>query len=95
MNDQVVVGNSYLAEAASDLETARSKMVGLRDDMVNDLDKYLATWEGDAKQAYHIALKEWNESLDEMERIVQSLGSAITTIGGNYQHTERSVESQW
>lgn len=95
MSDQVVVGSSYLNEAANDLRMAKEKMVGLRDDMKQNLQTYTASWDGPAKTAYQGVLTEWDQSINDMETIIQSLSATVSTIGGNYTHTERSIEGQW
>ena len=96
MSDQVIVGGDYLAEAANDMTKARELMQSHRDQMEQDLTRILGeSWQGASNTAYNEALQAWNASLEEMRKIVDRLGAAVTTIGGNYHHTERSVEGNW
>lgn len=96
MSDQVIVGGDYLAEAANDMDKARELMQSYRDEMEQDLKRLLGeSWTGAGKIAMDNALAQWQESLDEMREIADGLGAAVRTIGGNYHHTERSVEGNW
>ncbi len=95
-DDQVVVGGDYLAEAANDLQKAHDLMVSHEDELRQDLNRILGeSWQGAGSQAKDAALDAWSKSNQEAQNLVNALGAAVTTIGGNYHHTERSVEGNW
>lgn len=89
MNDQVVVKAGSHEAACQALRNARNTMNGYKEDMVGKLEQYTASWEGEAKEAYRAVLREWNQSMEEMDRIVNGIDTALANIGGAYGATER------
>lgn len=96
MSDQVIVGDSNLNEMANDLRYAKERMEEYKTTMMGKLENLLGeTWEGPSNVAYQNVKREWDQSVNEMNKIIHSLGATVEVIGGNYRHTERAVEGQW
>lgn len=99
-DDQVVVGQNYLAEGVSDLLKAKNHMEQLKSDMINDLGRQLESWDSDGlgaapKQAYEKVLQVWNQSMQDMESIANNMGSSLGQISENYKFNEARVEGMW
>ncbi|MCM3926116.1 WXG100 family type VII secretion target [Frankia sp. AiPs1] len=85
------VNFSSLDGAVTSLSSAR----GLLEQQIRDLEAkmgpLLATWEGDAKLAYHALQTQWKTSADQLAGDIEALKNAVHQVGGSYQQTERSV----
>ncbi|GAB3705815.1 WXG100 family type VII secretion target [Mariniluteicoccus flavus] len=96
MSDQVSFEYSYLQQGVDDLNTAKREMATAKQTMQQEIKSILGeTWTGPSYEAYQAVLREWDQSMEEMERIANGISTALGTISSNYSDNERRIHGQW
>jgi WXG100 family type VII secretion target len=84
-----------MAAGIGDLE----KAIGELDAKLADLDRQarplVATWNGDAQQAYVTRQQGWTKSATELKTVLGQIKNAMSTSLTNYQTTENSVKNSF
>ena len=85
------VNAAKLKKAGTDLTDLSSKMKGEMNKLDENIQKVSSVWSSDASAAY---VKKYNDNkanLDELVRILQQLGSALTQFSANYKQADNKA----
>jgi 6 kDa early secretory antigenic target len=84
-----------MATGIADLDRA----IGQLDAKLADLDRQarplVATWGGDAQQAYVTRQQAWTKSALELKTVLSQIKNAMSTSLANYQSTENKVKNSF
>lgn len=53
--------------------------------------KLIGSWDGDAKEAYYAAQRDWDKKLTEIREILTKISSATDTIATQYTATDQKA----
>lgn len=59
------------------------------------LNPMVATWTGDAREAYYVDKQKWESAAEAMAGILQQMSKAVDTAATNYRAAEASNTSRW
>jgi len=96
MNDGTLLVNfAALEEAGQQIQNAVNKL----DQELGDLDSaaspLVATWSGEAKEAYYRRQKTWTDSANDLKTILQSIRHAVDEAKGHYHDTEKRATNRF
>lgn len=80
--------------AAGILSTYRA-LQGTLENLESQLSPMVSTWTGDAREAYFMQKKKWDDASASMAAILQQMGQAVDQAHTNYQAAENSNKSLW
>ena len=87
-NDDLVVNFHALTQASADIGSALSKMQGSLDNLESDAAKLVATWKGDAQDAYAIRHRQWRSAANDLAQMLSQIKGALESSAERYQATE-------
>ncbi|HYN96686.1 MAG TPA: WXG100 family type VII secretion target [Pilimelia sp.] len=90
MSDGVlVVQFGALQTAAGNIEAALSKMQNTLSQLESDAAPLVASWGGDAKEAYEIRQAKWRTASQELANILKGIKGAVDESATEYMSTEK------
>lgn len=91
----IKVNSGGLQGLVGQMQTGVSELRSLLADMDSRLGPLRENWEGEAKESYHAAQRQWNTQIDDMNRLLQELGTAVQTSNENYMAGESRNRQSW
>ena len=88
-NDDLVVNFHALTQASADIGSALSKMQGSLDTLESDAAKLVATWKGDAQDAYAARQRQWRSAANDLAQMLTDIRSALDASAQHYHSTEK------
>lgn len=88
-DDSLVVNFQALTQASADISSALSKMQGSLDTLESDAAKLVATWAGDAQQAYSQRQRQWRAAANDLATMLSDIRAALDESASHYQSTEK------
>lgn len=58
------------------------------DNLDNKVQKLISAWDGDAKEAYYAAQRDWDKKLTEIREILSKISTATDNIATQYTATD-------
>jgi 6 kDa early secretory antigenic target len=95
MSDYVKAVFGTLAEGEAEFMSAYNGLVSTVNDLDAQLRSNLATWDGQAREAYYTAKATWDRAIADMSLVIQNLSQVIGTANANYQATEQANASMF
>lgn len=77
-----------LETAAADIRQTTDYMNTELEDLKADVMRLMGTWEGEAQEAYRAKQKQWDDSAEELNKVLSSIGTAVQDALGRYQEGE-------
>lgn len=84
-----------IAAAASTIANSSKRIDQLNDDLRTKVTSTLAGWEGNAGEAYQGAQKRWDDSSEDLNRVLASIGVAVQQASEAYQQAEQTNATRW
>jgi|RhiMetdeSRZDD1v2_1073273.scaffolds.fasta_scaffold01274_3 6 kDa early secretory antigenic target len=88
-NDNLVVNFHALTQASADISSALSKMQSSLDTLESDAAKLVATWRGEALEAYAQRQRQWRAAANDLARMLGDIRAALDESASNYHSTEK------
>jgi 6 kDa early secretory antigenic target len=76
-SDDIAVNFASLTKAAEDIQSAIGKMTSELDGLERGIQPLLVTWDGDAKAAYLIRKKEWDNASADITQLLTGIKGAV------------------
>lgn len=96
MNDGLLLVNfNALATAGGDIQKALNALKNDLDELKADGDKLVATWNGEAKEAYFRRQKTWTTAAEDLSMILREIQGAVESAKIGYQDTERRATQRF
>ena len=93
MDFQVQYG--ALDQAAADINTGAGNLDSCLSDLEQTLNQLVASWEGQAQEAYQAAQRKWNEGLNGPKDVLRKTSTAVDSARTNYQQTDQSSAARF
>jgi early secretory antigenic target protein ESAT-6 len=88
-DDNLVVNFHALNQASTDINNALNKMRGSLDQLESDAAKLVATWKGDAQDAYAQRQRQWRAAANDLAQMLSDIRAALDESQGHYSSTEK------
>jgi 6 kDa early secretory antigenic target len=88
-DDSLVVNFHALTQASSDIGSALAKMQGSLDTLESDAAKLVATWAGDAQEAYAQRQRQWRAAANDLAQMLGDIRAALDESASHYHSTEK------
>ncbi|WHT18880.1 WXG100 family type VII secretion target [Crossiella sp. CA-258035] len=92
---EIAVDFAQIGEGQAGCQRAATNMQSKLDDLKANLAPLVATWEGAAAEAYQARQKEWDQSAEKLQAILNRMGIALGTARDAYQQNEQSAAGSW
>lgn len=90
MSDNVlVVSFPALQQASADIQKALSTLDSQLAQLERDAAPLVATWDGEAKQAYEQRQAKWRSASQELQSILRDIKVAVDDSAADYLSTEK------
>lgn len=90
MNDEMLVVNfAALEQASVDIQTALGQLESQLDQLERDAAPLVATWGGDAKQAYDARQTKWRTAAADLAAMLRDIKVALDDSAADYRSTEQ------
>jgi len=84
-----------LSGGAAGIASTYRSLQGTLDNLESQLAPMVSTWTGDAREAYFMQKKKWDDASAAMATLLQQMGQAVDQAHGNYQAAENSNKNLW
>lgn len=86
----LVVKFAALQQAGADIQKALSTLESQLDQLERYANPLVATWDGEAKEAYAIRQERWRAASQDLQNILRSIKTAVNDSATDYLNTEKS-----
>lgn len=93
MNDILRVEFGALQHGSDSIATALRSLQQQLDQVERDAAPLVATWEGEARQAYQQRQTRWREAADQLSGMLQEIKRALDASAADYLRTEAKNSS--
>ncbi|MFF5080692.1 WXG100 family type VII secretion target [Actinoplanes sp. NPDC000266] len=95
-NDGVLLVNfGALQNASADIQKAISTLQSRLDQLESDAAPLVASWEGEAKEAYAQRQATWRAASADLQNILQNIKVAVDQSVDDYIHTEKTATQRF
>ena len=95
-NDGMLLVNfGALQQAGADIQRAVSTLQSQLDQLERDAAPLVATWEGEAQQAYAARQAKWRAASQDLTNILQNIKVAVDQSTEDYITTEKQATSRF
>ncbi|MCM4079362.1 MULTISPECIES: WXG100 family type VII secretion target [Paractinoplanes] len=95
-NDGVLLVNfGALQQAGSDIQKAISTLQSQIDQLERDAAPLVATWDGEAQQAYQQRQATWRAASQDLTSILQNIKGAVAQSVDDYVSTEKQATARF
>lgn len=95
-NDGMLLVNfGALQQAGADIQKAVSTLQSQLDQLERDAAPLVATWEGEAQQAYAARQAKWRSASQDLTSILQNIKAAVDQSTEDYISTEKQATSRF
>ncbi|NUO58959.1 MAG: WXG100 family type VII secretion target [Hamadaea sp.] len=88
-DDSLVVNFASMQQAAGDIQSALTKLNGSLDTLESDAGKLVATWAGEAQEAYSRRQAQWRAASRDLSQMLQDIKGALEESASHYHSTEK------
>ena len=95
-NDGMLLVNfGALQQAGADIQKAVSTLQSQLDELERNAAPLVATWEGEAQQAYAAHQAKWRAASQDLTNILQNIKAAVDQSTEDYITTEKQATSRF
>lgn len=87
--DTLVVNFAALQQASADIQRALGALETQLGQLERDAAPLVATWDGEARQAYDVRQATWRRAAGDLATMLRSIKLAVEESATDYQNTER------
>jgi len=92
MNDGLLLVNfGALRQAGVDIDKALNSLRSHLDQLERDAGPLVATWQGEAQEAYAARQAKWRAASQDLQNILQQIKGAVVASAQDYAATERKA----
>lgn len=89
--DGIKVNHGSVAEGSGFMRQAVNKMQTRLEQLNNDVKALGAEWDGQAKDAYELAQREWNQEIAELNMLLQQSAVTLDQANEDWVNTDKST----
>lgn len=95
-NDGVLLVNfGSLQQASADIQKALNTLQNQLDQLEKDAGPLVATWDGEAQQAYQARQAKWRSASQDLTHILTNIKSAVDHSAEDYLRTEKQATQRF
>jgi 6 kDa early secretory antigenic target len=91
----VEVNFEGLQQGAEGINGVYRSLVGTLENLEHELQPMLGTWSGNARDAYFVQKKKWDEAAQALGTILAQIGQAVHGAHDNYRAAEQGNQQLW
>ena len=95
MSSPIKVTFAALHDAQGDISASAQRIFGQLDELKASLAPMVATWEGEAYEAYAEKQRRWDTAAADLSTVLMQIGRVVGDANANYQQTERANAARW
>jgi len=88
-DDSLVVNFNALTQASSDISSALGKLNSGLETLESDAAKLVATWSGQAQDAYSQRQRQWRAAANDLAQMLGDIRAALDASAQHYGSTEK------
>jgi early secretory antigenic target protein ESAT-6 len=88
MNDMLIVNFGAMHAASAGIDTAIRTLDEQLGQLERDAAPLVATWSGDAREAYEVRHRTWRTAAGELATMLVEIKRALDDSAHDYRHTE-------
>lgn len=92
---RLLVNFAALQQATADINKAIASLQQQLDQLEKHAAPLVETWQGNAKEAYHVRQNQWRRSADDLTQILQNIKAAVERSTEDYVQTERAATQRF
>jgi len=92
---EIKVNFGALEAGQAGIAKTHGELVATLDELEANLQPMLATWDGDAREAYYQCKKEWDSAAEQMNTTLGQIGQLVGTANQNYRQAETTATNNW
>ncbi len=81
--------------SAADIRSSATEIGGQLDQLNAKVKKVVATWNGEAQQAYHAQHSGWDAEVNGLKTTLMQIATALEQATEGYQQTDRRAAQQF
>jgi early secretory antigenic target protein ESAT-6 len=89
---EIHVDYKTIHAAAEDCTSTIKQLESQFHTLKGDLGPLINTWEGNAKESYMAAQKDWDAKFEDLKQVLSQIAIILPQIADGYQGTETGVE---
>jgi len=93
--NEMQVNFGHLDNTASTISGKAKTLDGRLNQLETDLKPMMASWDGFAREAYHVAQQRWNTAAQDLNRILMAVGISVNDANTGYRDTEKINTNMW
>lgn len=90
-DDRLVVNFPALHQASADIQKALNALESQLGQLERDAAPLVASWEGEARQAYDARQGRWRQASQDLQAILRDIKLAVDDSAADYQSTEHQA----
>jgi early secretory antigenic target protein ESAT-6 len=94
-DESVRVSYGSLAEGSAGIRAAYAALEAELQNLEQQLRPMLDSWSGEAREAYFVQQRKWEEASHSMAEILNHMGRAVEQAHDNYQTAENANRDLW
>jgi WXG100 family type VII secretion target len=95
MTSGVVWSIDAMQQGLSDINQVSGGLNGTFADLNSELTKFTEFWVGAGNESYQAVQKQWNDAMEGMLQVLQSISKALATSIDIHSATEQSIQGGW
>ncbi|MCT2587404.1 WXG100 family type VII secretion target [Actinophytocola gossypii] len=84
-----------LEAASASITSNAQKVQGSLDDLKSYLQPLVATWTGEASEAYQNHQRQWDTAAADLQQVLAAIGTAVQRAADDYRDGERNNAGRW
>lgn len=85
----LVVSFPAMQQASADIQKALNTLDSQLDQLERDAAPLVATWDGEAKQAYEVRQAKWRQASQDLQNMLRDIKVALDESAADYLATEK------
>lgn len=94
-NGLLLVNFGALQQAGGDIKSALHQLQSQLAQLEQDAAPLVATWSGEANEAYQIRQAKWRAASDDLSEILRNIHQAVEHSAADYTHTEKAATQRF
>lgn len=95
MSQEIVVNFAALRAAAEDIRSTVGKMNSELDGLKQGLQPMLATWGGEAQEAYYARQRQWDSAASDLNTLLTQIQNAVSRSADIMDARERANQARF
>ena len=91
----IAVSYEALDTASIDMRNGAGRLDTTLTELESKLNGLRADWDGEAKDSYDIAQRNWDNAVLEIKQLLESIAQTVTNSNDAYTQVETSAKNAW